>query len=170
MPTCDVTVTTDALTGISTLADSLQPLTICRCRCVCRSRVCRESRSPPRGPYLALSHHAHPGHHHALAGACLLKAWGVGTQKMLLHLKHNKPSSSSACLKYPPVAVCAHSLVYRELSDSLRLVLGGLFEAALAGRSPLRPLVSRSTFALPTLMLGARLALLVWSSAHPPDA
>ncbi len=62
-----------------------------------------------------------------------------------------------------------YSLVCGELSASLGLVLGGLLEAALAGRSPVRPLVSRSPFTLPALMLGARLALLVRSSAHPPD-
>lgn len=101
MPTCDVTVTTDALAGTSTLADSLRPLTICRRRCVCRSRVCRGSRSPPRGPYLALSHHAHPGHHHALAEACLLKACGGGdtedaltsqTQQTRQHVENSPPS------------------------------------------------------------------------------
>ena len=63
----------------------------------------------------------------------------------------------------------SYSLVCGELSTSLRLVLSGLLEAALAGRSPVRPLVSRSSFALTARMLGTRLALLVRSSAHPPD-
>lgn len=63
----------------------------------------------------------------------------------------------------------SYSLVCRELANSLRLVLGGLLKAALAGRSPVRPLVPGSPFTLPTLMLGTWLALLVWSSAHPPD-
>lgn len=62
-----------------------------------------------------------------------------------------------------------HSLFYRELSNSVGFVFCGLFDAALAGRSPIWPLVSRSSFTLPTLMLGPRLALLVRSSAHAPD-
>ena len=63
----------------------------------------------------------------------------------------------------------SYPLVCRELSTSLGLVLCRLLETALARRSPFRPLVSRSPFTLPTLMLGTRLALLVWSSAHTPD-
>lgn len=75
--------------------------------------------------------------------------------------------------RVPPPLIAAlhtHSLVHRELPHSLRLFLGRFFEAPLTGRSPLRPLVSGSAFALPALMLGPRLALLVRSSAHPPDA
>lgn len=143
-------------------------LTFCRCRCVCRSRVCRGSRSHrPRGPCPALSHHAHPGRHHALLEACLPKAWGGGghrTRPCISQHRHWRPQ-----LPQLPAAVGVHSLVHRELSHPLGLVLGGLFEAALSGSSPLRPLVSRSAFALAARMLRPWLALLVWSSAHPPD-
>lgn len=62
------------------------------------------------------------------------------------------------------------SLVYWKVCASLRLVLGGLLEAPLPGRSPVRPLIRGSTFALPALMLGSGLTLLVRSSAHPPDS
>lgn len=86
-------------------------------------------------------------------------------------LQWSSGSTRKPLTESPPITdVHIHSLVHRELPHSLGLVLGRFFESPLAGRSPLRPLVSGSAFALPALMLGPRLALLVWSSAHPPDA
>lgn len=64
-----------------------------------------------------------------------------------------------------------YSLVYRELSSfsTVGLVLKGFVEAALAWGSPVvRPPVAGGP-PLPLPALGARLALLVWPSAHPPD-
>lgn len=84
-------------------------------------------------------------------------------------LTDQKVVSVSPVTSRPRVGHQFYSLVYGELCAPLRLLLCRLVKTALTRWSAVWPLVCRSPFTLATLVLGSRLTLLVWSSAHPPD-